>query len=213
MKSITTALAVFTLFCANQAYAETFEFTWESQSWTKTYETPTSPVVRGPFTLSGTGTVTFSEIAGGGAEVRFDDGHGGSLVADGNGTYNGPMSFRTANNETRNGLGVLTPTADGFTLTVGRAASGPDAGATLVGEGTRPPIGAGPATSEPAGESFTGIVGRAASGPGADAALVSAGTRLATDSRATVAASEPLTVAVTLAGLAAAGLLARRRLV
>jgi hypothetical protein len=194
MKSITTALAVFTLFCANQAYAETFEFTWESQAWTKTYETPTSPVVRGPFTLSGTGTVTLSEIAGGGAEIRFDDGHGGSLVASGNGTYNGPMSFRTASNETRNGLGVLTPTANGFTLTVGRAASGPDAGATLVGEATRPAISAGPATS--AGTAFVG-----------------AGTRLATDSRATVAASEPLTAAVTLAGLAVAGLLARRRLV
>jgi hypothetical protein len=195
MKSITTALAVFTLFCANQAYAETFEFTWESQAWTKTYETPTSPVVRGPFTLSGTGTVTLSEIAGGGAEIRFDDGHGGSLVASGNGTYNGPMSFRTASNETRNGLGVLTPTANGFTLTVGRAAAGPDAGATLVGEATRrPAIGAGPATS-------------------AGTAFVAAGTRLATDSRATVAASEPLTAAVTLAGLAVAGLLARRRLV
>jgi hypothetical protein len=212
MKSITTALAVFTLFCVNQAYAETFEFTWQSQAWTKTYETPTDPVVRGPFTLSGTGTVTFSEIAGGAAEIRFDDGHGGSLVASGDGTYNGPMSFRTANNETRNGLGVLTPTADGFTLTVGRAASGPDAGATLVGEGTRPATGAGPAASEPAAESSTGVVGRAA-GPGANATFAGAGTRLATDSRATVAASEPLTAAVTLAGLAVAGLLARRRLV
>jgi hypothetical protein len=181
MKSITTALALFTLFCANHAYAETFEFTWESQAWTKTYETPTNPVVRGPFTLSGTGTVTLAEIAGGGAEIRFDDGHGGSLVPSGDGTYNGPMSFRTATNETRSGLGVLRRTADGFTLTVGRAASGPDAGATLVGKGTRPAMGVG------------------------------ASTRLATDSRAPVAASEPLTVAVTLAGLAAAGLLARRR--
>lgn len=209
MKAITTALAVFTLFCTNLAYAETLEFTWESQAWTKTYETPTDPVVRGPFTLSGTGTVTFGEIAGGGAEIRFDGGHGGSLVASGDGTYNGPMSFRTANDETRNGLGVLTPTAGGFTLTVGRAASGPDAGATLVGEGTRPAMGAGPAT-EPTPEGLTGTVGRAPSGADAGAAFVGASTRLTTDSRATVAAPEPLTAALTIAGLAAAGLLARR---
>jgi hypothetical protein len=80
------------------------------------------------------------------------------------------MTFRTATNETRSGLGVLTPTADGFTVSVHRAASGPDAGATLFGTGTR----------------------------------------LGTGGSNTVAASEPLTIALTLAGLVSAGLVSRR---
>ena len=50
----------------------------------------------------------------------------------GDGTYNGSMTFPTST-APRSGLGVMTPTANGFTLVVNRAASGPDAGATFVG--------------------------------------------------------------------------------
>ena len=42
------------------------------------------------------------------------------------------MTFPTST-APRSGLGVMTPTANGFTLVVNRAASGPDAGATFVG--------------------------------------------------------------------------------
>ena len=170
MKSITIALALFVFFSVPAAAADTFSFTWQSEAWTRTYETPTQALVGGPFTLTGTGNATFAEIASGGAVLRFDGTYGGTLVASGDGTFNGPMTFRTANNETRNGLGVLTPTADGFTVSVHRAASGPDAGATFLGTGTR----------------------------------------LGTGSQTTMAASEPLTLAVTAAALTAAGLASRR---
>lgn len=172
MKCITTALAVFTLFLVPAAHADTFDFAWQSQAWTKTYETPPSrALVSGPFTLSGDGTATFAELAGGAATLTFDGAHGGTFVATGDGTLNGAMTFPTADNTTRSGLGVLTPTADGFTLTVHRAASGPDAGATFLG----------------------------------------AGTRLAAAGAPAVAASEPLTVALAMAGLIAAGFISRRR--
>jgi hypothetical protein len=172
MKSITIALAVFVLLSAPPAYADTFDFTWQSQAWSRTYESPTQAFVSGPFTLSGSGSATFAEIASGHAELRFDGAYGGTLLANGDGTFNGPMTFRTAKNESRNGLGVLTPTAEGFTISVHRAASGPDAGATFFGTGTR----------------------------------------LATGTQATVAASEPITIALTFAGLVgAAGLASRRR--
>jgi hypothetical protein len=171
MKSITIALTVFALVSVAPAYADTFDFTWQSQAWTKIYESPTQALVGGPFTLSGSGNATFAEIARSGAELRFDGANGGTLVANGDGTFNGPMTFRTANNETRSGLGVLTPTADGFTVSVHRAASGPDAGSTFFGTGTR--LGSGP--------------------------------------QAVVGASEPLTIALTLAGLVTAGLASRRR--
>ena len=169
MKSITIALAVLALVSVAPAHADTFDFSWQSRAWTKDYETPT-PLVSGPFTLSGSGNATFAELAGGGAELRFDGGNGGTLVGNGDGTFNGPMTFRTATDETRSGLGVLTPTADGFTVSVQRAASGPDAGATFFGTGTR----------------------------------------LGARTAATVTASEPLTIALTLAGLVAAGLASRR---
>ena len=171
MKPITIALAVVLLFFAVPASAETFDFTWQSQAWTRVYETPTRASVSGPFTLSGSGTATFAELAGGGATLTFDGAFGGTLVATGNGTFNGPMSFRTADSEARNGLGVLTPTTEGFTVTVHRAASGPDAGATFLGTATR------------------------------------VGTR----TPATVSASEPFTIALTMAGLIAAGVISRRQ--
>jgi hypothetical protein len=169
MKSITIALAVLVLLFASPAYADTFDFTWHSQAWTLTYESPTRAVVSGPFTLSGRGSATFAEIAGDGAELRFDGAFGGTLVASGDGTYNGPMTFPTRNHESRNGLGVLTPNAEGFTISVHRAASGPDAGATFFGTGSR------------------------------------------SDGTATVAATEPITAALTLAGLVVAGLASRQR--
>jgi hypothetical protein len=147
MKAITIAIALLALFAVHPAHADTFEFTWQSKTWTR---------VSGPFTLSGSGTATFAELAGGVASFRFDGGHGGTLVANGDGTFNGPMSFRTATDETRNGLGVLTPIADGFTVRVHRAASGPDAGATFVGAGTRLAGGAGPLV--PASEPLTAAV-------------------------------------------------------
>ena len=108
------------------------DFTWQSQAWVKTYDSPTQFTVSGPFTLSGTGTVTFAELASGGRTLSFGGSYGGTLIATGDGTYNGPMTFPTSA-EARNGLGVLTPTADGFTLVVHRAASGPDAGAAFFG--------------------------------------------------------------------------------
>ena len=163
MKSITVALAVFILLSVPPAYADTFDFAWQSQAWSRTEG--------GPFTLSGTGSATFAEIASGGATLSFDGAYGGTLLAYGDGTYNGPMTFPTGNNETRNGLGVLAPTTDGFTISVHRAASGRDAGATFFGTGTR----------------------------------------VATHTQATVAASEPITIALTFAGLVAAGLASRRR--
>jgi uncharacterized protein (TIGR03382 family) len=171
MKCITVLLAAVALLSVPPAHADTYHISWQSEAWVKTYETPSQAVVNGPFTLSGTGTATFAEIAGGGATFTFADKYGGTLVANGDGSYNGPMAFPTANNETRNGLGVLRPSADGFTVTVGRAASGPDAGASFVGTGTR----------------------------------VSGATRAA------VAASEPMTIALAVAGLTAAGVLRRRR--
>ncbi len=171
MKSITIALALFAFFSVPPAYADTFTFTWQSEAWTRTYETPAQALVGGPLTLTGTGNATFAEIASGGAELRFDGTYGGTLVASGDGTFNGPMTFRTADNETRNGLGVVRPTADGFRVSVHRAASGPDAGATFLGTGTR----------------------------------------LGTSSQTTMAASEPVTIALTVAGLVAAGLASRRR--
>lgn len=171
MKVITIALAALILFSASSAYGETFTFTWESRAWTRTYETPSQALVGGPYTLSGNGNATFAELASGGAEFRFDGTHGGTLIANGDGTFNGPMTFRTATNEIRSGLGVLTPTAEGFTVSVHRAASGPDAGATLFGTGTR----------------------------------------LGSATQATMSASEPITLLLTMAGLAGAALTARRR--
>jgi len=111
------------------------DFSWQSQAWTKTYDSPTQFTVSGPFTLSGQGSVTFAEIVTGGGAARtlsFGAGYGGTLVATGDGTYNGSMTFPTST-APRSGLGVMTPTANGFTLVVNRAASGPDAGATFVG--------------------------------------------------------------------------------
>ena len=58
-----------------------------------------------------------------------------------------------ANVLVRSGLAVLTPTADGFTVTVTRAASGPDAGAAFAGAGTHAASGTRQAVS--ASEPFT----------------------------------------------------------
>jgi uncharacterized protein (TIGR03382 family) len=171
MKRFTIALAVVMLLSAVPAHADTFDFTWQSAAWMRIYETPTQASVVGPLTLSGSGTATFAELAGGGATLTFGGAFGGTLVASGDGTFNGSMSFPTADNGTRNGLGVLTPTADGFTVTVHRAASGPDAGATFLGSGTR----------------------------------------TASGMPATVAAAEPVTIALTMAGLITAGVVSRRR--
>jgi len=145
MKLITLAVAAVTLFWIAPASADVFEFRWQSEMWTRTYESPTQPTVSGPFRLSGTGSATFVELATGGAELRFDTAYGGTLVAAGDGTFNGPLTFPTAGSQERRGLGVLTPTADGFTVRVHRAASGPDAGATFFGTGTRRTV----AASEP----------------------------------------------------------------
>jgi hypothetical protein len=172
MKSITIVIALLALFLVRPAHADTFDFTWQSQAWTRAYESPTQASVTGPFTLSGSGTATFAELASGGATLTFDGSYGGTLLATGDGTFNGPMTFRTADGSgTRNGLGVLTPTTGGFTVTVYRAASGPDAGASFLGTGSR--LGSGGQT--------------------------------------TLAASEPLTMALTMAGLIAAGLASRQR--
>src|SRR5205823_13719605 len=109
-------------------HADTLDFTWQSTAWVKTYESPTQFTITGPFTLSVQGTVTFAELV----------------------TYNGPMTFPTSSGA-RNGLGVLTPTADGFTLVVNRAASGPDAGVAFVGVASQMSAGGGSsvAASEP----------------------------------------------------------------
>jgi hypothetical protein len=108
----------------------------------KTFESPTQPTVSGPFTLSGKGTVTFAELASGGRALSFGGNFGSTLIATGDGTFNGPMTFPTSppTSAGRNGLGVLTPTADGFTAVVHRAASGPDAGAAFLGVATPAPI-------------------------------------------------------------------------
>jgi hypothetical protein len=142
MKFITSLVAALVLFCVCSASADTFDFTWESTVWTKTYESPTQAVVSGPFTLSGHGTATFVDRGTAGETLQFDGSNGGTLIASGDGTLNGPMKFRTADNSSRNGLGVLVPTADGFTVAVHRAASGPDAGATFFGTAKRVTVSA-----------------------------------------------------------------------
>jgi len=137
MKRITTTVALGLLLFVRSAHADTFDFSWQSTAWTRTYESPTQATVSGPFTLSGAGSATFAEIAGGGMALKFDGGNG-TLTASGDGTFNGPLSFRTAAADgMRNGLGVLTPTPSGFTVTVNRAASGPDAGAAFFGTARR----------------------------------------------------------------------------
>ena len=136
MKRIALILAVLSTILARPAHADTLDFTWKSQAWVKTYESPTRFTVTGPFTLSGTGTVTFADLATGTRrKLTFGGGFGGTLTATGDGTFNGSMTFPTSA-ETRRGLGVLTTTANGFTLTVQRAASGPDAGASFFGIAT-----------------------------------------------------------------------------
>jgi len=138
MKRIALVVAVLGLILARPAHADTIQLTWQSQVWTKTYESPTQVTVGGPFTLSGEALVTFDAIVFNGLAARtvsFGDGYGGTFVATGDGTYNGSMAFPTWTTS-YNGLAVFTPTADGFTLVVNRAASGPDAGATFVGIGT-----------------------------------------------------------------------------
>ena len=139
MKRIALILAALSMILARPAHADTMNFTWESQAWVKTYASPTQFTVTGPFTLSGTGTVTLGDLVTGGTgrKLSFGGSYGGTLIATGDGTYNGPMTFPTSA-EARNGLGVLTPTADGFTLIVRRAASGPDAGAAFWGVATQP---------------------------------------------------------------------------
>ena len=144
MKRITLILAVLSTILAGPAHADTLDFTWNSTAWVKSYESSTQFTISGPFTLSGTGTATFAEVATGGGAARsltFGGSYGGTFIASGDGTYNGPMTFPTSG-EMRNGLGVLTPTSDGFTVVVHRAASGPDAGAAFVGVASQP-IGAG----------------------------------------------------------------------
>jgi hypothetical protein len=138
MKRLALVLAVLPILVVRPAHADTLDFTWQSTAWVKTYESPTQFTITGPFTLSGQGSVTFAELVTGGLPARtlqFGAGHGGTLIATGDGTFNGPMTFPTST-EARNGLGVLTPTRDGFTLVVQRAASGPDAGAAFVGVGS-----------------------------------------------------------------------------
>jgi hypothetical protein len=135
MQRIALIVAVFATLVARPAHADTLDFTWQSEAWVKTYESPTQFTISGPFSLSGTGTVSFSELAAGGRMLTFGGSYGGTLLPTGDGTYNGPFSFPTSV-ETRTGLGVLTPTADGFTVVVHRAASGPDAGAAFFGVAT-----------------------------------------------------------------------------
>jgi hypothetical protein len=135
MKHLVLIVALASTFLARPAHAITLDFTWESQAWVRTFESPTQSTVEGPFTLSGSGNVTFTDLVTGGVPSRtlsFDAGFGGTLMATGDGTFNGPLTFPTAR-DPRNGLGVLRPTADGFTLVVNRAASGPDAGASFSG--------------------------------------------------------------------------------
>ena len=153
MKRITIVVALGLLLFVRPAHADTFDFSWQSTAWTYIHESPTQASVSGPFTLSGSGSATFAEIAGGGRTLQFDGGSG-TLMASGDGTFNGPLSFRTsADDAMRTGLGVLTPTATGFTIAVQRAASGPDAGASFVGTATRATV-----SSVSAAEPLTFIV-------------------------------------------------------
>jgi hypothetical protein len=154
MKRLALVLAVLPILMVRPAHADTLDFTWQSTAWVKNYESPTQFTITGPFTLSGQGSVTFAELVTGGLPARtltFGGTYGGTLTATGDGTYNGPMSFPTST-DARNGLGVLTPTSDGFTLVVHRAASGPDVGAAFVGVASQMHGGAGSsvAASEPA---------------------------------------------------------------
>ena len=150
MKRIALILAVLTTILARPAHADTFDFSWQSQAWVKNFDSATQFTVSGPFSLSGTGTVTFAELAAGGRSLSFGGTYGGTLIATGDGTFNGPMTFPTSV-ETRTGLGVVTPTADGFTVVVNRAASGPDPGASFFGIATHGRGGGTPsaAASEP----------------------------------------------------------------
>src|SRR5437867_2279171 len=70
MKRIALVLAVLPLILARPAHADTMDFSWQSQAWTKTYDSPTQFTVSGPFTLSGQGSVTFAEIVTGGGAAR-----------------------------------------------------------------------------------------------------------------------------------------------
>jgi hypothetical protein len=148
MKRIALVIAVLVLILARPAHADTMQLTWQSQTWTKTYDSPTHFTISGPFASSGEASVTLNDIVVNGSAARtlsFGAGYGGTFLATGDGTYNGPMSFPTST-ASSTGLGILTPTADGFTLVVNRAASGPDAGATFVGIGTQAGA-AGPVTA------------------------------------------------------------------
>ncbi len=152
MKRLALVLALLPILLVRPAHADTLDFTWQSTAWVKTYESPTQFTITGPFTLSGQGSVTFAELVTGGLPARtlqFGAGYGGTLIATGDGTFNGPMTFPTPT-EARNGLGVLTPTSDGFTLVVHRAASGSDAGAGFVGVASQ--MSAGGASSVAASE-------------------------------------------------------------
>ncbi|HEX3179479.1 MAG TPA: hypothetical protein VHZ49_22580 [Methylomirabilota bacterium] len=135
MKGISLALALLGLISAVPAHADTFSFAWESTEWLRTFDSPTHSTISGPFTLTGSGSASFAELAGGGMSLRFDGGSG-TLIATGDGTFNGPMTFRTAESGARTGLAVVTPSATGFTVAVHRAASGPDAGAAFFGKAT-----------------------------------------------------------------------------
>jgi len=141
-------LIVLSTILARPAHAATFDFTWDSQVWVITSESPTGFTVTGPFGLSGHGPVTLADLASGGRSLQFDGGFGGPLMATGDGTFNGSITFPTALG-TRPGLGVLTPTSDGFTLIVNRAASGPDPGAAFSGVATSLSPTAAPTATTP----------------------------------------------------------------
>src|SRR5438105_2522775 len=120
MKRLALVLAVLPILLVRPAHADTLDFTWQSTAWVKTYESSTQFTITGPFTLSGQGSVTFAKLAPGGLAGRtlpFGGTYGGALTATGDGTYNGPMTSPPSPGA-RNGLGVLTPTADGFTVVV-----------------------------------------------------------------------------------------------
>jgi hypothetical protein len=194
MKHLALIVALVSTFLARPAHAITLDFTWESQAWVRTFESPTQSTVTGPFTLSGRGDVTFNELVTGGVASRtlsFDAGFGGTLTATGDGTFNGPMTFPTASEvrpQPRSGLGVMTPTADGFTLVVHRAASGPDAGASFSGIAT--PLSG-------SGGSGSGYSGGGGSGGGAGGPIATA--------------NEPVLWLAMSAGLAVAAALRSRR--
>jgi hypothetical protein len=136
VKRIALILVVASTILARPAHAAIFDFTWESQAWVITFESSTQFTVTGPLPLSGHGTVTLADLASGGRSVQFDGGSG-TLLATGDGTFNGSLTFATASPDTpRTGLGVLAPTSNGFTLIVNRAASGPDPGAAFSGIAT-----------------------------------------------------------------------------